>query len=122
MVVEEARVTGQELDPAAEQRDLFKLAYALGCPPVEIPLPEGCEDDGFRLYAIDFSKVDPEALGGPDGDDWEPVEDSPEEHAKRLEEGLAAVAEYEAEYGAFGPELEAWADAVLDSLGIGMDT
>ena len=36
-----------------------------------------------------------------------------------LEDGLAAVAEYEAEHGAFTPEELAEADRVLDELGIG---
>ena len=98
---------GQEVESGEGQRDLFKAAYALGCPPVEISPPD---DDGFRLYAIDSSKADPEKL-----EDLRacyvtltPVEETPEEHAKRLEDGLAAVAEYEAEFGAFTPEDEAW--------------
>jgi hypothetical protein len=35
----------------------------------------------------------------------------------RRQEGLAAVREYEAEFGAFTDEERAWADAILDRLG-----
>ena len=99
------------------QKGLFKLAYALGCPPVPISPPD---EDGFRLYVIDLSKMDPEkSRDFGSGGSWEPVEETPEERARRLEEGRAAVAEYEAEFGAFTPEEKAWARATMASLGIG---
>ena len=102
------------------QRGLFKLAYALGCPPVPISPPD---EDGFRLYAIDLSKMDPEkSRDFGSGGSWEPVEETPEERSRRVEEGLAAVAEHEAEFGPFSPEAEAWAEAVLDRLGIGVSS
>lgn len=75
------------------------------------------------MYTIDLSKADPEKrkqLGFVGG--RAPVEDPPEERAKRIERGLAAIAEYEAEYGAFTPEEMEWSRAVLDSLGIGVDS
>ena len=121
MVVEGCDITGKERPQREGDRDLCKLAYALGCPPMEIPPPDG-DDRDFRLYVIQLSKADRRVSGDLDDDDWTPVEETPEERAKRLEEGLAAVAEYEAEYGAFTPEQEAWAAAVLDRLGIGVDT
>ena len=121
MVVEGFDITLKERPQREGDRDLFKLAYALGCPPMEIPPPDG-DDRDFRLYVIQLSKADRRVSGDLDDDDWTPVEETPEERAKRLEEGLAAVAEYEAEYGAFTPEQEAWAAAVLDRLGIGVDT
>jgi hypothetical protein len=40
--------------------------------------------------------------------------------AARFEDGLRAVAEYEAEHGAFTEEEKRWADAVLDSHGVGL--
>jgi hypothetical protein len=42
------------------------------------------------------------------------------EHALAIEDGLAAVAEYEAEYGAFTPAEIARADRVLDRYGVGV--
>jgi predicted nucleic acid-binding protein len=41
------------------------------------------------------------------------------DHLVRLQRGLRAVAEYEAENGALTEEELAWADAVLDEQGIG---
>ena len=83
-------------------------------------VPEDGDEGKIQLYLLDMSKADPEKLKefGFDGT-WTPVEETPEERAKRLEEGLAALAEYEAEYGAFTPEERAWAREILDSLGIG---
>ena len=78
----------------------------------------------MTLYAIDLSQADPDKMSALRASytSWDLVEESHEERARRLEEGLAAVAEYEAEYGAITPEQEAWADTVLDRLGIGVDT
>jgi len=42
------------------------------------------------------------------------------EHALAIEDGLAAVAEYEAEHGPFSAEALAAADAMLDADGIGV--
>lgn len=75
----------------------------------------------MTLYLIDLSQADPDKMSELRASyaSWDVVEESPEERARRLEEGLAAVAEYEAEYGAITPEQEAWADTVLDGLGFG---
>ena len=102
------------------QRGLFKLAHALGCPPVPISPPD---EDGFpavcrRLVEDGSRKSKQFASSG----SWAPVEETPEERSRRVEEGLAAVAEHEAEFGPFSPEAEAWAEAVLDRLGIGVSS
>ena len=42
------------------------------------------------------------------------------ENYLRIQDGLRAVAEWEAEHGAFTPEEEAEADAILDAAGVGI--
>ena len=74
----------------------------------------------FRLCLIDTRTADPEKvafLSPPDG--WVREEPDPEELERIRQEGLAAVAEYEAEFGAFTEEEKTWASGLLDSLGIG---
>ena len=123
MVVEHADAAVQEPESGEGPSDLIKLALALGCPPVKIPPPREDTDDVIRLYAIDLSRADPEMIRelGLDGS-WKPVEETPEERARRLEEGLAAIAEYEAEYGAFTADEKAWARGIMASLGIDVDS
>ena len=75
----------------------------------------------FRLCLIDTRTADPEKVAfiEPRDDGWVRDEPDPEERERTLREGLAAVAEYEAEFGAFTEEEKTWASGLLDSLGIG---
>ena len=75
----------------------------------------------FRLCLIDTRTADPEKvafLNQPD-DGWVREEPDPEELERIRQEGLAAVAEYEAEFGAFTEEEKAWSKKILDEFGIG---
>ena len=87
-----------------------------------IPVADGKSGENVRLYLLDMSKADPEKLKEfRCGDSWTPYEETPEEQEHRLAEGRAALAEYEAEYGAFTLEEKAWARKILGDLGIGND-
>lgn len=123
MVVEHSDPVVREREQTEGPSDLIKLALALGCPPVAITPPgEYVGGEGVRLYAVDLSKADPEKIEELGLDDpWEPVEETAAERANRLEEGLTAVAEYEAEYGPFTADEKAWARQVMDSLGVGVE-
>ena len=86
---------------------------------------DGMVEDGhgreFRLCLIDTRTADPEKvafLTQPD-DGWVREEPDPEELERIRQEGLAAVAEYEAEFGAFTEEEKTWASGLVDSLGLG---
>ena len=122
MAVESMELETPEVRPGERDSDLFRLAYALGCPPEPITAPgEDGREEPTGLYAIRLSKADPEkkrelGLDGP----RTPIEEDPEERANRIEEGLAAIAEYEAEYGAFTADEKAWARGVMARLGIGV--
>lgn len=123
MAVESAEPKTRERLPSQRDRDLFTLARALGCEPVEVTPPwEDGTGDGAPMYLIDFSKAGPEESNqrGSDGS-WEPVEETPEERARRMREGLAAIAEYEAEFGTFTADEKAWARGVMASLGVGVE-
>jgi len=123
MAVEGVELEVWELPPPETDRDLFRLARAFGCEPLDVTPPsEDGVEDGARTYVIDFSKADPRTIEelGWDGN-WEPVEETPADRAKRLKDGMAAIAEYEAEYGAFTADEKAWARGVMASLGIGVD-
>ena len=124
VAVETIDYEAQEGLSSERDRDLFRLARAFGCEPVDITPPwEDGAGDASRMYLIDFSTAAPDERSALELDgSREPVEEAAEERAKRLDEGLAAVAEYEAEFGPFTPEEKAWARAVLDRAGIGMDS
>ena len=82
------------------------------------------EDGGgreFRLCLIDTRTADPEKVAflEPRDDGWVREEPDPEERERILREGLAAVAEYEAEFGVFTEEEKAWSKRILDEFGIG---
>ena len=72
------------------------------------------------LYILSFSNPDPEIRASIVGD-WTPPEETPDERAARLEECRRITAEYDAEFGPLAPEEKAWADAILDELGIGVN-
>ena len=78
--------------------------------------PAGDTRGATQLYIYSFSKLDPEVRASIVGD-WSP----PEEKAARLEWCKAATAEYDAEFEPLTPEEKAWADAILDELGIGVE-
>ena len=73
-----------------------------------------------QLYVYSFSKLDPELRASIVGD-LSPPEETTEEKAARLEWCRAATAEYDAEFGPLTAEEKAWADAILDELGIGVE-
>lgn len=123
MAVEGKDYEAQEGLSSERDRDLFRLARAYGCEPVDITPPwEDGAGDGTRMYLIDFSTAAPDERSalGLDGS-WEAVEEDAEERATRQKEGLAAIAEYEAECGIFTADEKAWARGVMARLGIGVD-
>ena len=76
---------------------------------------------GFRLCLIDTSTADPEKVAFLEQFDAgrKPDEPCPKETDRGVKEGLAAVAEYEAEFGAFTDGERTWASGLLDSLALG---
>lgn len=96
------------------------------------PYVDGVQDDSVHpvtgeqsaeesdLLIIEFSKLDPEIRRGIVGE--LAPEETPEEREARLERCRIATTEYDAEFGPLTPEDKAWADAVLDRLGINADT
>ena len=72
------------------------------------------------LHILEFSKLDQETRERIVGE-WTPREEAPEEREARRQRCRVATAEYDAEFGPLTPEERAWADAILDELGVGVE-